>query len=138
MAVGEPAFDFALYDLDGKFVWLSDLKGKIVIISFWATWCSPCLTEIPDLISAYPALQARGIEILAIDIGEAADVVYRTSRELGMTFPVLLDSSTQLAFAYGLKAIPSSYFIDRDGVLRHIQIGPLTPPALEEILASIE
>lgn len=136
--VGKPAIDFALSDLDGNTVWLSDYLGKVVIISFWATWCPPCQAEIPELVSLYPELQADNVVILAVNFREAPDTVSAFVEEEQMNFPVLLDSKGLLAYAYGVRALPTSLFVDRKGVLRYSYLGGLTEGTLKDILAGID
>ncbi|MCE5258225.1 MAG: TlpA family protein disulfide reductase [Chloroflexi bacterium] len=136
--IGQPAIDFALSDLDGNTVWLSDYSGKVVIISFWATWCPPCQAEIPELVELYPALQADGVVILAVNFQETADTVDAFAQEMNMNFPVLLDTQGYLAYVNGVRALPTSLFVDRQGVLRYSYMGSLTEDSLNSILAEID
>ena len=136
--IGKPAIDFALSDLNGNTVWLSDYYGKIVIISFWATWCPPCQAEIPELVKSYPALQADNVVILAVNFQEPSDTVQAFAQENKMNFPVLLDSHGYLAYVNGIRALPTSIFIDRQGVLRYSYMGGLTQDSLNTILAQID
>lgn len=136
--IGQPAIDFALSDLDGNTVWLSDYRGKVVIISFWATWCPPCQAEIPELVELYPALQADGVVILAVNFQETADTVDAFAQEMNMNFPVLLDTQGYLAYVNGVRALPTSLFVDRQGVLRYSYMGSLTEDSLNSILAEID
>lgn len=136
--IGQPAIDFALLNLTGDQVWLSDLRGKMVIVTFWATWCSPCQAEIPELNNVYLDLKDQGIEILAIDVRESPDVVNEFVQAMGMNYPVLLDSRGYLAYAYGVRGIPTSFFIDRQGVLREMRVGGVTAEMIRSILESIE
>lgn len=124
--VGQTAPDFAFPTAEGKVMALADLRGKVVFLNVWATWCPPCRQEIPSMERLYRRLRGEGLEILAvsIDAGGAADVVPFV-REQGMTFPVLLDPQGKIRGLYGLTGVPESFLIDKKGVVRKVAIGPL-------------
>jgi len=137
---GNPAPDFRLKTLDGKDVHLSDFHGKPVLINVWATWCPPCRLEMPGIQAAYEKYQEEGLVVLGIDLTVQDNLpdVPVFVRDLKLTFPILLDESGDVsARLYGLRGLPTSYFIDRNGTLRHIQIGEMTPGQLDENLAAI-
>jgi peroxiredoxin len=141
-AKGEPAPDFALPDLDGAVVRLSDLRGKPVLLNFWATWCGPCKREMPDIQQAYT--QAHGeLVVLAINAeGTTPELARRLARdfrdELNLTFPILFDSpDTDVLNQYRLTGLPNSFFIDRNGIIQEIVIGPLSKKALDEKLETL-
>ncbi|MHB9032267.1 MAG: TlpA family protein disulfide reductase [Anaerolineae bacterium] len=136
--IGKQAPDLALPDINGKIVWLADLRGKIVIVTFWATWCTPCRAELPELVGVYQKLQERGIEILAINVGESPDQVNAFVTDLGIKFPVLLDAKGFAVYAFGVHAIPTSFIVDRDGILRHSQMGGMTLIMIDNILKDLE
>ena len=136
--VGQPAIDFALLNLTGQQIFLSDFRGKVVIVTFWATWCPPCRTEIPELNNVYLDLKGEGVEVLAIDVRESHDVVNEFVQDMGMNYPVLLDSRGHLAYAYGVRGIPTSFFIDRQGILREMRVGGVTEEMIRSILESID
>ena len=134
---GEPAPDFALPNLDGAVVRLSDLRGKPVLLNFWATWCGPCKREMPDIQQVYT--QANGeLVVLAINAeGTSPELARRLARdfrdELSLTFPMLFDSpDTEVLNQYRLTGLPDSFFIDRNGIIQEIVIGPLTKKVLDE------
>jgi thiol-disulfide isomerase/thioredoxin len=142
-ARGEPAPDFALPDLNGAVVRLSDLRGRPVLINFWATWCGPCKREMPDIQHAYE--QANGdLVVLAVNAeGTAPDLARRLAAdfrdELGLTFPILLDSpDTAVLNQYRLTGMPDSFFIDRNGIVQDVVLGPLTKKSLEEKLSALQ
>jgi len=107
--------DFTLPVLGGGNATLSSYRGKVVILNFWATWCPPCRTEMPSMETLYQRFNAQGLEILAVDIGESASTVQQFIRSAGYTFPVLLDSANRVSSVYGIKNIPTTYIIDREG-----------------------
>ena len=142
-AKGEPAPDFALPDLDGAVVRLSDLRGKPVLLNFWATWCGPCKREMPDIQQAYT--QANGeLVVLAINAeGTAPELARRLARDFrdehNLTFPMLFDSpDTDVLNQYRLTGLPDSFFIDRNGIIQEIVIGPLTKKSLDEKLEALQ
>ena len=141
-AKGEPAPDFALPSLDGETVRLSSLRGRPVIVNFWATWCGPCRAEMPDLEAAYAAANGDLVVLAVNSEGTPADLARRLSRdfrdELNLTFPIVLDSADNDVFnQYRLRGMPDTFFIDRDGIVRDVVIGPLNRRALEEKLSGL-
>jgi peroxiredoxin len=128
--VGQPAPAFALEDTAGRTVRLADLRGKVVLVNFWATWCAPCRTEMPEIEQVYREHRARGFEVVAIDVQEGPAEVQGFMSELGLTFPALLDRDGSASRAYRARALPSSFLVDRQGVVRYLKIGPLTTDSL--------
>lgn len=106
--------DFTLKNLDGEEVKLSDYKGKIVLINFWATWCPPCDREMPHLEKLYNEYKDE-LVILAVDVQESKKTVKKYVEKKGLTFPVLLDTDGRVAREYYVAAFPTSYFVDADG-----------------------
>ncbi len=111
--------DFTLQTLDGKSVSLSSYKGKVVILSFWATWCGPCKVEMPSMQKLYNQMKAKGLEIVAVDVAEEKYKVSDFIKQYGYTFPVLLDKTGEVSMSdmYSAGAIPANYVIDRKGKL---------------------
>jgi len=112
---GLESVDFDLENTRGETVSLSSLKGKIVFLNFWATWCGPCREEMPSMQQLYEAYADKGLEILAVNLMEDGQSVERFARELSLTFPMLLDRQGRVGSIYGARAIPTTYLIDRDG-----------------------
>jgi peroxiredoxin len=124
--VGNTAPDFSASTLDGGSTSLSSYRGQVVLLNFWATWCPPCRTEMPDMQAFYQEYQAQGVIVLAVNVQEDGGTVNNLRNEYGLTFPILLDGSGQVKDAYNARALPKTYFIDRGGVIRQIQIGDMS------------
>lgn len=140
--IGKSAPDFELTKLDGTNVKLSDLKGKKVILNFWATWCGPCQQEMPDMEAFYKE-HKENVEILAINYtpsekGGGAEKVSNFAKEKGITFPILLDKNIDVTTAYKVITIPTSYFIDTKGVIQDKFIGPMTQKEMEKRIAKLK
>ncbi|MGS2777744.1 peroxiredoxin family protein [Robertmurraya sp. GLU-23] len=130
LRVGEKAPDFELMTLDGKTVKLSDYRGKKVILNFWATWCPPCKAEMPDIQKFYNEADDN-VEILAINIDPQYDVK-KFVREANVTFPVLLDSKDEVNNLYRILTIPTTYFIDGEGIIRSKHLSVMTIEIIRE------
>jgi peroxiredoxin len=117
--------DFTLPSLAGSPVSLSSFKGKVVLLSFWATWCGPCKQEMPEMETLYKKLKDRGFEVVAVDMMEDASTVSEFVKRNGYTFPVLLDSTGEVGGGglYAARAIPTNYVIDKSGRIVGRKIG---------------
>jgi len=139
--VGYLAPDFALPDLDGKTVRLSDLRGnKAVFLNFWATWCVPCRLEMPTMEKAYQHYQNSGLEILAVSLDAGPkSVVKNFMQELKLTYPALLDPDMEVLRLYRMFGIPASFLIDKEGIIRHREVGyrDWTTPESRKLLEGI-
>ena len=121
---GSPAPEFTLDRLAGGApVSLSDLRGRVVLVNFWATWCKPCEDEMPAMERLYRALQAEGFELLAISVDRDPDEVSRFRERLGVSFPILLDPEQRVARAYLTFRFPESVLIAPDGAVVERYIG---------------
>jgi peroxiredoxin len=134
--VGKPAPDFALLDArDGTTVRkLSDYRGQVVVLNWYATWCGPCRNEIPDFQEAYTALEGK-VVFLGVNLQESRTKAVGLLDELGATYPALLDSDGAIAEWYRVTGMPTTYFIDREGIVRSFGSGMVTEEALREELA---
>lgn len=138
--IGKPAPDFSLPTLDGKEVKLFDFKGKAVLINLWASWCPPCRYEMPGIQAAYEKYKDKGLVVLGIDFAAQDNLqdVKAFIKEFKLTFPILLDESGEVsAGLYGMRGLPTSYFIDTNGILLRIQVGAMLPEKVEGYLAEI-
>lgn len=138
---GFPAPDFELKTFEGETVKLSDLRGQAVLVNLWATWCPPCRAEMPAIEKVYNEYKDQGFVVLAVNMTyqDTFSNIAPFLDEYGLTFPVLLDQSGDVGSAYQLRSLPSSYFIDREGIIREVVIGGPMAEALlrtrvEEIL----
>jgi peroxiredoxin len=126
LTVGKPAPDFQLPDLNEKDIRLSDYRGKVVFLNFWATWCKPCREEMPSMEVLYKNFEKDGLVILAVSIDRVTTKkeIPPFVKSLNLTFPVLVDSWGQTDKRYKLMGVPETYIIDREGTLREKVIGP--------------
>ena len=135
-----PVADFQLQNLDGQTVSLSGLRGNPVVLNFWASWCGPCRAEMPLIQEVFEDKEwsDKGLTILAINIGEDRSTAERFMEDNGLSFPVLLDTSESVAREYNIRYIPTTFFIDKDGIARDIKIGAfLNKAEIERGLSSI-
>jgi peroxiredoxin len=130
----EEAPEFALQTVDGRTVKLSDYRGQVVLLNTWATWCPPCRAEMPDLEAYYRDHQDDGFVVLAINSQESVDTVTGFLGDHGFTFPVLLDPDGVVMSSYEIRGLPTSFFIDRDGMVRGVWSGQLSPARLKELV----
>jgi thiol-disulfide isomerase/thioredoxin len=119
-----PPVGFTLRQSGGGNLSLKNLEGKVVFLNFWATWCGPCRVEMPAMESLYRGLKDRGFEILAVNVQESEKDVADFMRQNRLSFPALLDSGSAAA-RYGIRAFPTTYIIDRDGLIIARVIGSL-------------
>jgi thiol-disulfide isomerase/thioredoxin len=117
--------DFSLPLLNGENRKLSDLQGKVVFLNFWATWCGPCRAEMPAMEALHRRFKDRGFEILAVNCQEKREQAAAFMQDLGLSFPVALDGSGQISSAYGIRAIPTTYILDRQGSIIARIVGSL-------------
>ncbi len=109
------AVDFELEDLDGNLISLSSMRGKVIFLNFWATWCPPCRAEMPSMERLYNRFASRDFEIIAVDLQENNKQVSKFVDDNSLTFKILLDKTGSTGAAYGARSIPTTYIINRDG-----------------------
>ena len=132
--LGSPAPEIALEDLQGHQVRLSDLRGKVVLLNFWATWCKPCKEEMPAMQASYDKLRDKGFVVLAINELEDTERVADHIRTHRHTFPVVMDHKNKVANLYGVVGLPASFLIDPQGIVRERIVGSLlTESRIEEM-----
>ena len=118
------ASDFTVSLLGGETLGLKGQRGKPVLVNFWATWCAPCREEMPAMERLYLKHRERGFVLLAVSVDADASLVKPFLERLKLTFPVALDAKMDLANAYGVRALPASFLIDRGGYLTALALGP--------------
>jgi len=120
---GDLAPDFKLQDLDGETVSLSGLRGRPVLLNFWATWCYWCFVEMPYLEEVYEEWTSNELAVLTIAKGERLSTVKNYMQRYGLSLPVLLDTREIVTNKYGVRGIPVTFFIDKDGIIQGKRIG---------------
>ncbi|MBI4537423.1 MAG: TlpA family protein disulfide reductase [candidate division NC10 bacterium] len=133
--VGKPARDFSLTLFDGRTVRLSDFRGKVVFLNFWASWCPPCREEAPLLEAAWRRYQTQGVVFLGVDIQDREEDARRFVQAFGITYPNGRDDRGRIAIDYGVYGIPETYFIDPSGRITAKYIGALNMTILAARLA---
>ena len=114
---------FTLTDTASVEYSLSDYQGKIVMINFWADWCPSCRKEFPKMQQVYDSLKPQEFEILAVNSGQSREHVKQIQQEYHLTFPVLVDEASAIAKLYSVAGLPTSYFVDRKGMIRNVVVG---------------
>ena len=137
--VGAQADDFQLLDLSGTTHNLSQYRGKVVLVNFWATWCKPCTTEMPAMQATYEKLREKGFVVLAVNELEDDAKVREHIKQYGHTFPVLMDRDNKVANQFGVFGLPVSVFIDQQGrVQEYIKGGLLTEQLINDVVVKIQ
>jgi peroxiredoxin len=131
-----PAPNFELTSLSGETVQLSDHRGQIVLINFWTTWCGPCEVEMPTFQSRYEQNNAD-LVILALNPQDSREDMLAYAAELGLTFPILMDSENSTYRTYQVPGFPTSYLVDRDGILRVQHVGLMSAEQLDHYLEDL-
>jgi thiol-disulfide isomerase/thioredoxin len=117
------AQSFALLTLGGPSMSLADYSGRMVLLNFWATWCAPCVLEMPSMQNLYDTFRDQGLEVVAVNVQEDRDIVAAFVEEHGFSFPILLDSNGRTTSDYAVRGLPTSYLIDRKGNLIGMKVG---------------
>lgn len=126
-----PAPDFSLSTFEGETIRLSDLRGQVVVINFWASWCPPCRDEAPYLQAMWQKYGDQGVVFIGVDYVDTEPEALAYIAEFGITYPNGPDIGTQISQAYRIQGVPETFFVAKDGTLRGVKIGPLFPPELE-------
>ncbi|MEJ2696606.1 MAG: redoxin domain-containing protein [Candidatus Sulfobium sp.] len=113
----QEAADFSLKDLGGKTITLSSLKGKVVILNFWATWCPSCVSEMPSLNTLYKEMKSRGLEVIAVSTDRSASSVGDFKDTHGLAFPVVMDEDREVTRLYHVFSLPTSFLINKKGII---------------------
>jgi peroxiredoxin len=136
--IGDLAYDFTVKDLDGTAHRLRDLRGKSVVhLVFWATWCMPCIEEVPRLQAAYQQYREQGFEVLGVlvTMNQTREGVRAFAEKNGVEYPILWDGDSRVMSRYRVDSIPQNFLIDRDGVIRYAGVG--LPGGYEEMVSKM-
>lgn len=125
LEAGAPAPDFTLKSRSGENIKLSELRGDVVMVNFWASWCAPCRQEMPLLEDLYEHYADLGFTLLGVNVEEDSQPALALLKEIPVTFPVLLDTRNQVSKLYDVVAMPSTVILDRDGHVRYVHKGYL-------------
>ena len=131
---GRPAPDFVRETLTGDSLRLSDLRGNVVVLNFWASWCIPCLQEHPLLVAADERWRAQGLRIVGVVYQDTPTNAREWLRERGGSWTNILDPGSRLSIEYGLFGVPETFFIDRRGVVAYKHIGPVSADVLADTI----
>jgi peroxiredoxin len=136
--IGDEAPDFVLTDLNGKKHRLSDYRGKGVFLNFWGTWCKPCEKEMPYMNKQYEVYKKKGVEVLAVNVGESELSVKKFVERFGLTFPVMIDQQEQVMHAYDVNPLPTTFLIDKNGKIVDIITGTMTESMVQQYMERIQ
>lgn len=135
---GRPAPDFALPALDaGDSIMLSELRGNVVVINFWASWCIPCRQEHPVLLQAAQTYEPQGVKFVGIAYNDRPEDSRRWLNELGSAYPSLVDAGARTAIDYGVTGVPETFILDQQGTVAFKKFGPITTPEITQKLDSL-
>ncbi len=126
VAPATAAPDFTLRTMDGRNLRLQEMRGQVVLVNFWATWCGPCRQEMPHLNKLYDKYRASGFVLLGVNVDEDPRMAAGIAQKLGVKFPVLLDTDKRVSKLYALETMPSTVLIDRDGRIQYLHRGYVT------------
>jgi cytochrome c biogenesis protein CcmG, thiol:disulfide interchange protein DsbE len=132
-----PAFDLPVLGDGGKSLALSDLRGKPIVLNFWASWCGPCKAEAPVLAAAEGKWRSKGVVFLGVDAGDTEEDALAFEKRYGIGYDSVVDPQESLAAKYGVFGYPETFFIDGDGVIRAKQVGGLDAQTLDTYVASL-
>jgi len=137
-SVGELAPDITDTTMEGETLTLSELRGDLVLVNVFASWCGPCRAEAPHLVEVFDEVENEGIEFIGLNLSESSDAVRIFKDEFDINFPLLLNEDGRLTEVYQPIGLPTSWFIDANGVVRYVFTGPMTKEMLIGILEDIE
>jgi cytochrome c biogenesis protein CcmG/thiol:disulfide interchange protein DsbE len=134
---GQPAPEFALNLLDGSTLTFSELRGRVAVVNFWATWCPPCEDELPDLEAVWAEYQAQGVVFVGVAFQEEGTEVRDMASRFGLTYPLGLDEGERISTAFGITGVPETFVVDAQGQVAYVHIGPVTAGELRGQLDSL-
>ncbi len=132
--LGQAAPSFTLKDLNNTPFSLSNFKGKVVLLRFWSTRCESCKVEMPKLETSYRTLLPSGLMVIAVNVEDPRERAVEFVKELGLTYPILMDDKKEVTKLYQVYGVPTSFIIDREGIVRERIFGDLTEEAIEKMV----
>lgn len=135
--LGGSAPHFILNDLNSHLISLNDYRGKVVVLTFWATWCVPCKKEMPEIQKVYNQYKDRGLAVLGVNFGENQKVVTTFVNKMDISFPVILDRQAKTASSYGVTSLPVTFLIDTDGIIQRQILGGITADSIRDIIINL-
>jgi peroxiredoxin len=134
---GSTAPDFQVLDLEGALISLSDYQDQVVLINFWATWCGPCRDEMPIFQDYYEQFADQGFVVIALSCSSLSQDVLAFQQELGLSFPIAIDLRDDVQDLYRIWTYPTTFVVDREGIIRYIHYGSMTDSVLDRYLAGV-
>lgn len=138
LKVGNSAPNFSLVDLNGNKHVLDDYKGQGVFLNFWGTWCKPCEYEMPYMQNQYEAFKDKGVQVLAINVGESKFAVEKFAQRHNLKFPILIDKDSQVQQDYLVNPLPVTFLIDKNGKVVDSTTGSLTEETIQKMMEKIQ
>lgn len=136
--VGQIAPTFTLKNTDEQQISLQELRGKVVVINFWGTWCDPCREEMPRIQEMYEKYKDQGVAVVGVNIGESRVTAKGFADRLGLTFPIVLDHDRSVTLnQYKIGPIPTTFFLDKQGVIRYFYTGPMSSNYIEKNIQTL-
>ena len=138
LRIGSPLPPVTLPGVDGAPVRISEsIKGKVAILHFWQVGCSSCKLEMPAMDDLYGKYRRKGLEVMAVNVGQKKEIVRAFAAELGASYPILIDADGKGAASFGVTDVPRTYVIDRNGIVRYRILGGATPETLKKLILSL-
>lgn len=137
LKIGAQAPNFSLQQLNAGALKLSDLKGKGVVLNFWGSWCEPCKAEFPELEKQYQRYKELGIEVVGVNISETPLAIQQFVDDYNVSFPILMDRQSEISRLYKIGPIPTTFFIDKNGIIQDQFIGQMNESILMEKMKKI-
>lgn len=135
--IGQPAPAFTLKDINATSFSLDNFKGRVVLLRFWATRCESCKVEMPKLESSYRALLPKGFIVIAVNVEDPLEKATEFVKEIRLTYPILMDEKKEVTKLYEVYGVPTSFIIDRKGIIRERVFGDLSEDAVEKMVSPL-